>query len=240
MFSWASFRSPSSFLLPLSRSIRSFFSCSREPSRSSTCCSSLVLALVRVLTLSSSACRSSSVCWWASGKALLLSCHLLSQVFNLVLGGMFLLLHFGQGKLKIINVLLQLRALIFQLPLLGCQLSIHLLLILQPLGSLFEFGLQLDLSLDETLASLLSIIQTFCFRCSCKSQVILLCCNSHQFLLQCLLLSCNLLMGGYQFCMFLLQFGQLLLCPSSLQERLDLEVHIHPWPCFHTDECADI
>jgi len=32
MDSWASFRSPSSFLLALSRSIRSFFSCSSEPS----------------------------------------------------------------------------------------------------------------------------------------------------------------------------------------------------------------
>ena len=32
MDSWASFRSPSSFLLVLSRSMRSFFSCSREPS----------------------------------------------------------------------------------------------------------------------------------------------------------------------------------------------------------------
>ena len=36
---------------------------------SSTCCSSLILALVRELTLSSSACRSSSVCWWASWSA---------------------------------------------------------------------------------------------------------------------------------------------------------------------------
>ena len=74
---------------------------------------------------------------------------------------MLLLLHFGQGKLQIVDVLLQLRALILQLPLLGCQLSIHLLFILQPLSCLFEFGLQLDLALDQTLTSLLSIIQTF-------------------------------------------------------------------------------
>ena len=38
---------------------------------SSTCCSSFALALVRVLTLSSSACRSSRVCWWASWRAFL-------------------------------------------------------------------------------------------------------------------------------------------------------------------------
>ena len=36
MDSWASFRSPSSFLLDLSRSMRSFFSCSREPSSCTT------------------------------------------------------------------------------------------------------------------------------------------------------------------------------------------------------------
>lgn len=34
-----------------------------------TCCSSLILALVRVLTLSSSICRSSSACCWASCRA---------------------------------------------------------------------------------------------------------------------------------------------------------------------------
>jgi hypothetical protein len=74
-----------------------------------------------------------------------------------------LLLHFGQGELQVINVLLQLRALIFQLPLLGSQLSIDLLLILQPLGRLFEFGLQLDLALDEPLTPFLSIVQTLSF-----------------------------------------------------------------------------
>lgn len=72
---------------------------------------------------------------------------------------MLLLLHFGQGELQVINVLLQLRALILQLPLLGSQLSIHLLLVLQPLGRLFEFGLQLDLALDEPLTPFLSIVQ---------------------------------------------------------------------------------
>jgi hypothetical protein len=74
-----------------------------------------------------------------------------------------LLLHFGQGELQVINVLLQLRALILQLPLLGSQLSIDLLLILQPLGRLFEFGLQLDLALDEPLTPFLSIVQTLSF-----------------------------------------------------------------------------
>lgn len=76
---------------------------------------------------------------------------------------MLLLLHFGQGELQVINVLLQLRALILQLPLLGSQLSIDLLLILQPLGRLFELGLLLDLALDEPLAPFLSIVQTLSF-----------------------------------------------------------------------------
>ena len=82
---------------------------------------------------------------------------------NLVFCGMFLLLHFGQCELQVINVFLQLRALILQFPLLGSQLSIHLLLILQPLGRLFEFGLQLDFALNESLASLLSIRETLSF-----------------------------------------------------------------------------
>ncbi|OON92137.1 MAG: hypothetical protein ATN34_00185 [Epulopiscium sp. Nele67-Bin002] len=49
---------------------------------------------------------------------------------NLVFCGMFLLLHFSQGELQVINVFLQLRAFILQLPLLGSQLSIDLLFIL--------------------------------------------------------------------------------------------------------------
>ena len=43
--------------------------CLCEQLTSSTCCSSLDLALVRELTLSSSAWRSSSDCWWASWRA---------------------------------------------------------------------------------------------------------------------------------------------------------------------------
>ena len=102
MVSWDSFRSPSSFLLHLSNSARSFFSCSREPSSckrrshqpgnqtrdvmqtagqslkedfvhstltSSTCCSSLTFVFTRVFALSSSAWRSSSVCWCTSCRA---------------------------------------------------------------------------------------------------------------------------------------------------------------------------
>lgn len=78
---------------------------------------------------------------------------------NLVLSGMLLLLHFGQGKLQVINILLELRAFILQLSLLGSELSIDFLFILQSLSCLFDFGLQLNLVLDESLTSLLSICQ---------------------------------------------------------------------------------
>jgi hypothetical protein len=82
-----------------------------------------------------------------------------------------LLLHFGQGELQVINILLQLRTLILQLPLLGSQLSIDLLLILQPLGRLFEFGLLLDLALDEPLTPFLSIVQTLSFLVSEQEKI---------------------------------------------------------------------
>ena len=78
---------------------------------------------------------------------------------------MFLLLHFDQGKLQIINVLLKLRAFIFKFPLLGSQLSIYLLLILQSLSCLFKFGLQLNLTLDESFTPFFSIIQILSFLC---------------------------------------------------------------------------
>ena len=70
---------------------------------------------------------------------------------------MFLLLHFSQGKLQVINVLLELRALVLQFPLLGSELSIDFLLILQSLSCLFEFSFKLNFALDQTLTSLLSI-----------------------------------------------------------------------------------
>ncbi len=70
---------------------------------------------------------------------------------------MFLLLHFGQGKLQVINILLELRAFILQLSLLGSEFSIDFLFILQSLSCLLEFGLQLNLALDKSLTSLLSI-----------------------------------------------------------------------------------
>jgi len=76
---------------------------------------------------------------------------------NLVLSGMFLFLHFGQSELKIINVLFELRAFILQFSFLCNQLCIHLLFILQSLSQLLDFGLKLDLALDQTLTSLLSI-----------------------------------------------------------------------------------
>ena len=81
-------------------------------------------------------------------------------MLNLVFGGMLLLLHFGQGQLQVVDVLLELRAFVFQLPLLGGQLRVDLLLVLQSFGCLFELGLQLDLAFDETLASLLCIVQS--------------------------------------------------------------------------------
>ena len=76
---------------------------------------------------------------------------------NLVLSGMFLLLHFGQGKFQVINIFLELGAFILQLSFLGSKLSIDFLFIFQSLSCLFEFGLKLDLALDQSLTSLLSI-----------------------------------------------------------------------------------
>ncbi|TRZ00711.1 hypothetical protein DNTS_000604, partial [Danionella cerebrum] len=61
------------------------------------------------------------------------------------------------GELQIINVFLQLRALILQFPLLSCELSIDFFLILQSLSCLFELSLELDFALDQTLTPLLSI-----------------------------------------------------------------------------------
>ena len=83
--------------------------------------------------------------------------------WNLVFCSMFLLLHFSQGELQIINVFLQLRAFILQLPLLGCQLSIDFLFILKSLSCVFEFGLKLDLALNEAFTSFLSIREVFTF-----------------------------------------------------------------------------
>ena len=82
---------------------------------------------------------------------------------NLVFCGMFLLLHFSQGELQVINVLLQLRAFILQLPLLGSQLSIDFLLILQSLSCFFEFGLKLDLALNKPFTPFLSIREVLRF-----------------------------------------------------------------------------
>ena len=76
---------------------------------------------------------------------------------------MFLFFHFGEGELQVIDVFLQLRTLVLQLPLLRCQLSIDFLLILQPLGRLFEFGLELDLCFDEPLTPFLCIAEVFTF-----------------------------------------------------------------------------
>lgn len=74
---------------------------------------------------------------------------------------MFLLLYFSQGNLQVVDILFKLRAFVLQLPLLGRQLSVHLLLVLQPLGHLFEFGLQLDFALDQSFTSFLCITKIF-------------------------------------------------------------------------------
>lgn len=55
---------------------------------------------------------------------------------------MFFLLHFGQGELQVIYVFLQLGALVFQLPLLGSELSVQVLLFFQSFAEFFGFGLQ--------------------------------------------------------------------------------------------------
>lgn len=79
------------------------------------------------------------------------------QMSNLVLSGMFLLLYFSQGKLQVIDVFLELRAFILQLSLLASELGVDFFFILQSLSYLFEFCLQLNLALDKSLTSLLSI-----------------------------------------------------------------------------------
>lgn len=73
---------------------------------------------------------------------------------------MFLFLNFCKSYFKIINIFLELRALIFQFSLLGSQLRIHLFLILNPLCQLFDFGLQLNLGFNQQVASFLSICQS--------------------------------------------------------------------------------
>lgn len=76
---------------------------------------------------------------------------------------MFFLLHFGQGELQVIYVFLQLGALVFQLPLLGSELSIQVLLFFQSFAEFFGFGLQQNLVFDQSLASFLCVCQTLTF-----------------------------------------------------------------------------
>lgn len=70
---------------------------------------------------------------------------------------MFLLFHFGQGKFQVVDVLLQLGAFVLQLSLLACQLGIDFFFILESLSCLLQFCLQLNLALDKTFTSFLSI-----------------------------------------------------------------------------------
>lgn len=83
------------------------------------------------------------------GQSLLYPC--------LVLGGVFLLFHFSQSGLQVVDVSLQLGALVLQLALLGENIRADLLLVLQPLRDLLQFGVQLDLSFDEQLTAFLGI-----------------------------------------------------------------------------------
>ncbi len=87
---------------------------------------------------------------------------MISLFWNLILSGMFLLFHFGQCELQVIDVFLQLRALVLQLPLLCSQLCIYFLLILQSLRRLFDFGFKLDFCLNEPLTPFLCITEGFC------------------------------------------------------------------------------
>lgn len=78
----------------------------------------------------------------------------------LVFSRMFLFLYFCKCYFKIINILLELRALIFQFSLLRSQLRIHLLLILNPLCQFFDFGFQLNLGFNQQVTTFLSICQS--------------------------------------------------------------------------------
>lgn len=91
---------------------------------------------------------------------------------HLVLRGMLLFLHFGQGQLQVVNVSFEGGAFVFQVPLLGNQFRIHLLLLFQPLVQLLHLGLQLNLAFDESLTPLLSIHQVFCFLKKKTKQII--------------------------------------------------------------------
>lgn len=91
------------------------------------------------------------------------ACELFNAETHLVFNSMFFLLHFGQGELQVIYVFLQLGALVFQLPLLGSELSIHILFFFQSFGEFFGFGLQQNLVFNQPLASFLCICQTLAF-----------------------------------------------------------------------------
>lgn len=72
---------------------------------------------------------------------------------------MLLLFQFSQSDLQIVYILLQLSTLILQLALLSEHIRAHLFLVLQPFQEFLDFGLQLDLSLDEQVTAFLSVCQ---------------------------------------------------------------------------------
>lgn len=81
----------------------------------------------------------------------------------LVLNGMLLLLHLGQGDLQVVDVLLELGTLVLQLAFLGEDAGADLLLILQTLRQLLHFALQRQLGFDQEVAAVLRICEVVLF-----------------------------------------------------------------------------
>lgn len=97
---------------------------------------------------------------WLMGILIKSSHH---ETSHLVLNGMLLLLHLGQGDLQVINVLLELRTLIFQLALLGEDAGTDLLLVLQALHQLLHFALQSQLGFDQEVAAVFRVCKVVLF-----------------------------------------------------------------------------
>lgn len=72
---------------------------------------------------------------------------------------MSVLLHLGQGHLKVVHVPLQGQNLVVQLALLGCQLGADLLLILQTFLHLLQLGLLGDFGLNQLVAAIFCVCQ---------------------------------------------------------------------------------
>ena len=83
---------------------------------------------------------------------------------------------------------------------------------------------------------LIGILEKNTYRCHLKLQVILLLQQRHHLLLKLLLFGLSFGQVFLAFGKVLFHGGQLLLSLSTLQERLDLVVHLHPWPVFDIHE----